>query len=75
MPIQRCGFSLPEDLGLEIYEACARQYGRQQSYERMVERGGFGLFECILVRYGIGPSHPDFQWRMERFLVRALAHH
>jgi hypothetical protein len=75
MPIQRCGFSLPEALGREVYEAYARKHGRDQSYEHMIKRGGFGLFECVWILHGIWPAtNPkDFERHLERFLARALA--
>lgn len=33
------------DEHLEIYEAYARRYGREQTAERIAERGGFGWSE------------------------------
>lgn len=34
---------------LEIYEAYAKRDGRDQSAERIAERGGFGWSECVLL--------------------------
>lgn len=34
---------------MEIYEAYAKRYGRDQSAERLAERGGFGWNECVLL--------------------------
>jgi len=31
---------------VEIWEAYAKRYGREQTAERMAERGGFGYFEA-----------------------------
>lgn len=72
MPIQHCGFSLPEKLGREVYDVYVRKFGQHQSYERVIARGGFGLFECILILHGIGSHHQDFKWRLERFLAKAF---
>lgn len=34
---------------MKIYEAYAKRYGRDQSAERLAERGGFGWNECVLL--------------------------
>lgn len=34
---------------MEIYAAYAKRYGRDQSAERLAERGGFGWNECVLL--------------------------
>jgi hypothetical protein len=34
---------------LEIYEVYAKRYGRDQSAERLAERGGFGWGECVML--------------------------
>lgn len=34
---------------LEVYEVYAKKYGKDQSAERLAERGGFGFFEAEML--------------------------
>ncbi len=45
-PIQD-GENIPEWLAKIVYRAYVNQYGNDQSYERMRERGGFGKAEVL----------------------------
>ena len=39
--------NIPEWLARLVYKAYANKYGKQQSYERIRERGGFGKAEVV----------------------------
>ena len=45
-PIQD-GENIPEWLAKLVYRGYVNKYGDQQSYERMRERGGFGMAEAV----------------------------
>ena len=47
-PMQR-GPKIPWPLAENIYEAYAALHGRQQSLERLAERGGFGWGEVAVI--------------------------
>lgn len=42
---------IPLELSLEAYKEYAAQYGTQQSHERMIERGGFGILEIAVLLF------------------------
>lgn len=50
---------IPWSLAELIYEAYAAQYGRDQSIERMHERGGFGWHEVEVIFSGLARRHPN----------------
>jgi len=41
--------TIPWKFAVEAYEEYAARYGRQQTLERLVERGGFGAEEIIML--------------------------
>jgi hypothetical protein len=45
-PIQD-GEDIPEWLAKLVYQGYVNRYGNEQSYERMRERGGFGIQETV----------------------------
>ena len=45
-PIQD-GENIPEWLAKVVYAGYCKSYGTEQSYERLRERGGFGMLEVI----------------------------
>lgn len=42
---------IPELIAREAYKEYAMQYGTQQSFERLHERGGFGCAELAILLY------------------------
>lgn len=63
--------TLSEAIGREVYAAYAKQYGGGQSYKRICERGGFGLFECILILHNLRSTDRGFYRKLMEFLARA----
>jgi hypothetical protein len=43
---------IPEWLAKVVYEEYVKRYGKQQSFERIRERGGFGKIEVIKLLKG-----------------------
>lgn len=43
--------TVPKELAAEAYKEYAAQYGTGQSFERLHERGGFGLDELAILLY------------------------
>ena len=43
---------VPVEIAREAYEEYAAQFGRDQSFERLHERGGFGTTELIYLLFG-----------------------
>lgn len=78
MPIQGTNppVCLPEPFGREVYAAYVRALckgGGAQSYERIVERGGFGLLECVFCLYGKWPKDDGFEGALLKFFSKAMA--
>ena len=44
-PIQGFSFGIPWSAAERAYKTYAERYGKEQSLERLAERGGFGLYE------------------------------
>lgn len=62
-PVQQYGL-IPWHVAERAYEVYARKFGRQQSLERLAERGGFGVEEMDLFAPGwrTPPPEPVVRW-------------
>jgi hypothetical protein len=52
----QCGYPsrpllVPRELSAEAYKEFAARYGTEQSHDRLLERGGFGLYELTVLLF------------------------
>jgi hypothetical protein len=77
-PIQDIDAGIPWSEAEKAYEAYAKFFGRDQSLERISERGGFGLEEFACLRAGRNPSRfnhaTDYRLVYAAVKVILLAH-
>ena len=73
-PIQGFALGVPWSAAESAYKVYARRYGREQTLERLAERGGFGLYEFAALYLDKSlPFGQQDATRVERLIGQALS--
>ncbi len=72
-PIQGFALGVPWDAAEQAYTTYSERYGKEQSLERLAERGGFGLYEFAFLYLGQYPRNNATASHREEIIGEALS--